>query len=88
MSRKGEAAAAPSAMPWVGSAIRAELAEIAASLVEEVAPVMVAAARGRLDIAATLGKLRELHAQMGDYLSAIEAQVQSSERPGGTELAS
>jgi len=75
-------------MPWVGSAVKAGLAEIAASLVEEVAPIMVAAARGRLDIAATIRKLREVQAQMDDYLGAIESQVASEARPARTELAS
>ena len=63
------------AAPLLGSSLKAGLVEIAASLVEEVAPIIVAAARGQLDLHAAAEKLRVALEVAQDYLRALRFQI-------------
>lgn len=66
------------AAPVLGSTIKAELAELAelaASLIEEVAPVIAAAARGTLDVERTIAKLDEVLDSARLYLGTVKAQL-------------
>lgn len=57
------------------------LAEMCASLVEEVSPLIAAAARGKLDLEAGVATLRRIHGDFGAYLEAVEGAIAEQKRP-------
>lgn len=76
MKQRG-AALAPRPIAWVGSVVKGSIAEICATVVEEVAPLIVAAARGQLEVPSAIAKLRALHGQLGGYLDEVEAELRA-----------
>lgn len=70
------------ARAWVGSEVKAMLAEMCASLVEEVAPLIAAAARGQLDIPAAITTLRRVHSDFGVYLDAVSQELARQDGEG------